>query len=184
VRPRELLRTRREKSPAADRDLQRDVEDALEWTRGLDAGDIQVSAVAGVVVLRGSVLTLSDKRVASNLVARVEGVKAVVNELTLHGVSANVPTSMEIARTAVAALRWNLLTPASAITLVVDNGWLTLEGLVDWEYQRHIAGREVRGVAGVRGVTNNIVVRPAVPVPGARDLHDNTTLFPTRMRAH
>ena len=67
--------------------------------------------------------------------------------------------------------------------VVVDDGWLTLEGLVDWEYQRHIAGREVRGVAGVRGVTNNIVVRPAVPVPGPRDLPD-TTLFPTRMSAH
>jgi len=183
VRPRELLLNRREKSRPADPDLRRAVEDALECARCLDAGDIQVSVAAGIVALRGSVLALSDKLAASHVVARVEGVKGVANDLTLRDVAANPPANTEIARTAVAALRWNLLAPASAITVVVDDGWLTLEGLVDWEYQKHIAGREVRGVAGVRGITNNLVVRPGSRAARPADLHDET-LFSAKMKVH
>lgn len=168
---------------AADRHLQRDVEDALEVAASLDSGDIHVSAVSGVVTLSGSVLTLSDKLTAGTLAARVDGVKALANDLALRFVTAAMPTSTDIARTALAALGWNILVPKNAITVIVDDGWLTLEGIVDWQYQKHLAGREVRGVTGVRGVTNNIVVRSGVPPVRPGDL-DDPRLFPTKMRVH
>lgn len=168
---------------AADRRLQRDVEDALELTRGLDSNDIQVSAALGIVTLSGSVLTLSDKLTAGGVAARVEGVKALANDLALRFVAATAPTSTEIARTAVAVLGWNLLVPKNAITVVVDDGWLTLEGLVDWQYQKHLAWREVRGVTGVRGVTNNIIVRPGMRAVRLEDLED-TRMFPAKTRTH
>jgi osmotically-inducible protein OsmY len=168
---------------AADRRLQQDVEDALELTRDLDTSDIKVVVAAGVVTIGGSVLTLADKLTAGGVAARVFGVKAVANDLTLRFLGADAPTNTEIARTAVAALGWNILVPKNAITVVVDDGWLALEGLVDWQYQKHLAGREVRGVAGVRGVTNNIVVRPGLRPVRAGDINDET-MFPTKMRTH
>ena len=168
---------------AADRRLQRDVEDALELALEFDSSDIQVSAAAGVVTLNGGVLTLSDKLNVGSVVARVDGVKALANDLALRFAAPTMPTSTEIARTAVAVLGWNLLVPKNAITVVVDDGWLTLEGIVDWQYQKHIAGREVRGVTGVRGVTNNIVVRPGIRRVRPADLEDKR-MFPSKMRTH
>ncbi len=171
------------RSRAADRHLQRDVEDALEVTRGLDSHAIQVSAAAGIVSLRGQVLTLSDKRTAGLVAAEVYGVKALVNDLALRCLSAPPPTNSDIARSVLAALGWNPLVPKNAITAVVDDGWLTLEGVVDWQYQKHMAGREVRGLAGVRGVTNNIVVRPQELTMPAGNI-DDRALFPRKMRIH
>jgi osmotically-inducible protein OsmY len=171
------------RSRAADRHLQRDVEDALEMLHGFDGRDIQVSAAAGIVSLRGHVVTLSDKRTAGVVAAQVYGVKALVNDLALRGVSASGPTNSDIARSVLAALGWNPLVPKNAITAVVDDGWLTLEGVVDWHYQKHMAGREVRGLAGVRGVTNNIVVRPRGRTMTVGDI-DDRNLFNGKMRIH
>jgi osmotically-inducible protein OsmY len=168
---------------AADRHLQRDVEDALEAAASLDIGDIHVSAASGIVTLSGRVLTLSDKLTAGALAARIDGVKAVANDLALRFVTAAMPTSTDIARTALAALGWNILVPKNAITIVVDDGWLTLEGLVDWHYQKHLAGREVRGVTGVRGITNNIVVRPGARPVRPGDM-DDPHIFPSKMQVH
>jgi osmotically-inducible protein OsmY len=168
---------------AADRRLQRDAEDALELAREIDTSDIKVMAATGVVTLSGSVLTLADKLTAGSAVARVYGVKAVANDLALRFLGADAPTNTEIARNAVAALGWNILVPKNVVTVVVDDGWLTLEGLVDWQYQKHIAGREVRGVTGVRGVTNDIVVRPGIRPVRPGDI-DDKRLCPSKTRTH
>jgi osmotically-inducible protein OsmY len=73
--------------------------------------------------------------------------------------TSDIRRNRRIERAVEAALGWNILIPKGAVVAVVDNGWLTLEGLVDWQYQKQLARREVRGIAGIRGVTNNIVVR-------------------------
>ena len=67
-----------------------------------------------------------------------------------------------IARAAVVALDWDVTVPKNKVTAKVENGWLTLEGELDWQYQKDAARRAVEHLVGIRGVTNSVIVKPAV----------------------
>ena len=152
-----------------DKDLKQHVENALEWEPSLDASDIGVSVDEAVVTLRGNVASYAEKMAAERVALRVYGVKAVANDLTVHLPSAFERTDTEIAQAAVSALKWNTMIPNDRITLAVANGWLTLNGTLDWQYQKDAAGRAVRELTGVKGVTNSIVVQPRVKTIEVRD---------------
>jgi osmotically-inducible protein OsmY len=152
-----------------DKDLKQHVENALDWEPSVDAKDIGVSADQGVVTLRGTVRSYSEKLVAERVALRVYGVKAVANDLTVHVVSAYQRTDTEIAQAAVSALKWNSVVPGERVTVTVKDGWIAVAGTLDWQYQKDAAVRAVRDLTGVKGVTNDIRVKPTIKTGDVRD---------------
>jgi osmotically-inducible protein OsmY len=152
-----------------DKDLKQHVQSALDWEPSLDASDIGVSADEGVVTLRGNVASYAEKVTAERVALRVYGVKGVANDLSVHLASLFERTDTEVAQAAVAALTWNTTVPHDRVTVTVTNGWLTLKGTLDWQYQKDAAARAVRDLTGVKGLTNSIVVQPRVKTIDVRD---------------
>ena len=152
-----------------DKELKQHVQGALDWEPSLDASDIGISVDEAVVTLRGNVASYAEKIAAERVALRVYGVKAVANDLAVHLVSGFERTDTEIAQAAVAALKWNTVVPNDRITVTAANGWLTLNGTLDWQYQKDAAARAVRDLMGVKGVTNNITVQPRVKTVDVRD---------------
>jgi osmotically-inducible protein OsmY len=152
-----------------DMELKRHVEDALSWEPSIDAAEIGVSINDGVVTLRGDVGTYSEKSIAERVSLAVYGVKAVANDLEVRLMKAFVRTDTDIAQAAATALEWNTVVPSKRVTVSVSDGWVTLKGTLDWNYQKDAAFRAVRDLAGVRGVTNLITVQPRVKTADVRD---------------
>jgi osmotically-inducible protein OsmY len=143
-------------------ELKQHVESALEWEPSVDAGDIGVSVNEGVVTLRGNVGSYAEKATAERAVLRVYGVKAVANDLNVQLKPAHARTDTTIAQAAVAALKWNTVVPEDRVSVAVSDGYVTLSGTVDWQYQKDAVLRTVRDLTGVKGVANGIVVKPHI----------------------
>ena len=145
-----------------DRDLQEQVQKALDWEPSVDAADIGVSVENGIVTLRGDVKTYWEKGAAERVALAVYGVKAVANDVNVRIGDGQKRTDTDIAQAAVSALQWNAVVPDEKINVSVSDGWVSLKGKVDWEYQRAAATHAVRDLTGVRGVTNTISIEPHV----------------------
>lgn len=152
-----------------DKELKQHVQSALDWEPSLDASDIGVSVDESVVTLRGNVRSYTEKVAAERVALHVYGVRAVANDLSVRLVSGFERTDTEIAQAALSALKWNTMIPEERISLSVTNGWVTLTGTVDWQYQKDSALRAVRDLTGVQGVANNLVVQPRVKTGDVRD---------------
>jgi osmotically-inducible protein OsmY len=152
-----------------DKDLKQHVQSALDWDPSLDASDIGVSVDEAVVTLRGNVSSYAEKVAAERVALRVYGVKGVADDLAVHLASAFERTDTEVAQAAVSALKWNTIVPNDRVTVTVTNGWLALNGTLEWQYQKDAAARAVRDLTGVKGVTNNIAVQPRVKTIDVRD---------------
>jgi osmotically-inducible protein OsmY len=146
-----------------DSDIKRDVEDELRWDPNLDATDIAVTVKNGVVTLAGFTRSYSDKLEAESAAKRVAGVLGVANDVEVRLPTLDQRPDPEIARDAIAAIKSRVPVVAEQIKVLVRNGWITLEGNVEWAYQRLAAERAVRRVKGVKGVTNTIQLKPGVP---------------------
>jgi osmotically-inducible protein OsmY len=142
--------------------LQRRVLDELKWEPSVDAAHIGVSVKDGIVTLSGNVSSYVEKHAAEEAAKRVYGVKAVANELDVKLPSDSRRTDEDIAADAVSALTWNILVPSDKIKVTVREGWITLEGEVKWQFQKNAAGRAVRNLVGVKGVSNLIKLKPHV----------------------
>ena len=147
----------------ADYDIKRDVEDELRSDPDIDATDVAVAVKDGVVTLTGFVRSFRQKRKAGEDVKRVAGVVGLVNDIEVRLPIINRRPDPEIARDAIEAIKRDLPSSWEKIRAVVDDGWITLEGEVEWQYQRERAEEAVWGVRGVKGVVNRIEVRPRVP---------------------
>jgi osmotically-inducible protein OsmY len=147
-----------------DRLLQENVQAALDWEPSVDTADIGVTVDKGVVTLRGDVKTYAEKETAERVALGVYGAKAVANDINVRIGTGLERTDSDIALAAVNALKWNSQVPADKVSVTVRQGWVTLKGNVDWNYQRDTASRVVRELTGVVGVTNTITVRPRVSV--------------------
>jgi osmotically-inducible protein OsmY len=145
----------------SDRDIERDVRDELQWDPDLDAKDIAISVRDGVVTLTGFVKSYTDKYEAEAAAKRVAGVSAVANDLEVRMPSVDERPDPEIARDAVSAIKSQLPISSERIKVVVKNGWVTLEGQVEWQYQKNTAENAVRRIKGVKGVSNLIVLKPS-----------------------
>jgi osmotically-inducible protein OsmY len=152
----------------SDSEIERDVKDELEWDPGLDATDIAVSVKQGVVSLTGFVKSYTDKYEAEAAAKRVAGVAGVANDLEVRMPSVDERPDPDIARDAVAAIKSQLPISSEHIKVVVKNGWVTLEGYVEWQYQKNTAEAAVRRIRGVRGVINNIVLKPRLEPSGIK----------------
>jgi osmotically-inducible protein OsmY len=147
----------------SDSEIKRDVEDELRWDPDLDESDIAVAVKNGVATLTGFVKSYSDKWEAERAAKRVSGVLGVANDLEVRLPHIDERPDPDIARDAVTAIKAQLPVSYEQIKVVVRNGWVTLEGEAEWNYQREAAERAVRRVRGVKGVTNKIELRPRVP---------------------
>jgi osmotically-inducible protein OsmY len=145
-----------------DSDIKRDVEDELRWDPDIDATDIGVTVHNGVVTLTGFVRSYAQKTQAEVDAKRVAGVSAVANDIEVRLPVIDARPDPEIARDAVSALKSELPYSSEKIKVVVKNGWITLEGAVEWNYARERAQNAVKRVRGVMGVTNSIVLKPTV----------------------
>jgi osmotically-inducible protein OsmY len=144
----------------SDRDIERNVKEELEWNPDLDANDIAVSVKGGVVTLAGFVKSYTDKYEAEAATKRVAGVKGVANDLEVRLPAIDERPDPEIAREAVVALKSQLPISSEHIKIVVKNGWVNLEGQVEWQYQKNTAESAVRRIKGVKGVSNMILLKP------------------------
>jgi osmotically-inducible protein OsmY len=147
----------------SDIDIKRDVEAELRWNPDIDATDIAVSVKNGVVTLSGFVRSYGQKYEAEQTAKRVNGVTAVANDIEVRLPVFNQRPDPEIARDAVEEIQKNLPYSSDHIRVVVRDGWVTLEGSVEWNYQRQRAEQVVRRVRGVKGITNLIELQPRVP---------------------
>jgi len=147
----------------SDIDIKRDVEAELRWNPDIDATDIAVAVKNGVVTLSGFVRSYAQKFEAEQTAKRVNGVRAVANDIEVRLPIFNQRPDPEIARDAVKEIQKNLPYASDHIGVVVRDGWVTLEGSVEWNYQRERAAQVVRRVRGVKGVTNLIELQPRVP---------------------
>jgi osmotically-inducible protein OsmY len=148
-------------SKASNRNLRQHVLDELDWDPKLDADPIGVAVQDGIATLSGHVPSFAQKRAAEQAALRVAGVQGVANEIDVHLPTDRQRTDAEIAQAAVQAITWNALVPDEAVKVKVDDGWLTLNGTVGWNFQRKQAERAVRNLIGVRGVSNLIEVEPS-----------------------
>jgi osmotically-inducible protein OsmY len=144
----------------SDTQLQHDVLAELEWEPSIEASQIGVAVKDGVVTLTGSVTQFSEKMTAERAAKRIYGVKAVANDIEVRLPGLGERSDADIASAAVSALAWNAIVPADRIKVTVRQGWITLEGNLDWGYQRDAAERSVRDLMGVKGVTTSITVTP------------------------
>jgi len=147
-------------SKIANSQLQHEVLAELEFDPSVDATKLGVTAEDGVITLSGHVPTFSDKWNAERIVKRVHGVRAVANEIDVRLAATETLDDAAIARSAANALNWNATVPREKITAGVTNAWITLDGTVEWQFQKKAAEDAVRVLAGVRGVSNNVAVVP------------------------
>lgn len=142
-----------------DWETRKNVEEELNFEPSVNAAEIGVAVNDGIVTLTGRVDSYWEKSAAEEAAARVAGVKAVVNELEIRLPISSERTDEDIARAAVNRLEWTITVPKDRIKVKVSQGWVTVEGDVDWQFQKNAAERAIRDLVGVKGVLNHIVVK-------------------------
>ena len=143
-----------------DLDLQRDVQEELNWEPSVNAAGIGVIVKDGVVTIEGRVDSLAEKWAAERATKRVAGVKALAVEVNVVPPGPSERTDADIARAAENALEWSAWVPANQVKVMVEKGCITLEGQVDSEFQRQTAVKVMRRLTGVKRIINEVTVKP------------------------
>ena len=145
-----------------DLNLQEQVIEELDWEPSVNAAEIGVTVKDGIVTLSGYVKSYADKRAAEEAAQRVSGVKAVAEEIEVRLPGASKRVDADIAKAAVDAIRWHVYLPEDKLKVKVEDGVVTLDGNVEWQFQKEKAVDVVRHLTGVRGVVNLIKVHPRI----------------------
>jgi len=148
--------------------LRQNVLDELEFEPSIEAANIGVAVDNGVVTLTGHVPNYWQKTIAESAVWRVKGVKAIAQEIEVRFPTEKQDSDDQIAERAVNLLSWDASVPKNAIRVKVQSGWVTLEGEVNWQYQRNAAEADIRKLTGVIAVSNHIIIKPTVQAPDIR----------------
>jgi len=151
-----------------DAQLKKDVIEELRWEPSVTSSDIKVDTQNGVVMLSGTVPHYAEKWAAERATQRVEGVRAIAEEIEVHLVGVHDRKDSEIAQAVVNSLRWHVWVP-SHIQATVEKGWVTLTGSVNWGYERNSAEESVSYLSGVKGVSNNITLIPSIRPTAVKD---------------
>lgn len=144
-----------------DEQLKDDVVMELEWDPAVHATQVGVAVKNGVVTLTGHLDTFAEKFAVEKAVARVQGVQALAVEMDVKLEPGHHRSDSEIAAAVESALKWHAQLPADRIQVMVEKGWVTLKGEVDWDYQRQSASKAARALTGVVGVSNALSLKPA-----------------------
>jgi Predicted periplasmic or secreted lipoprotein len=152
-------------------ELRDDVMEEIKWDPELlsVATEIGVAAKDGVITLSGAVDSYRKKISAERAAQKVSGVKVVACDIEVRVGALGKRTDTEVAEAVRNALRWNSTVNDYKIGVKVDNGWVYLDGTVDWEYEKRYAQQSVEDLVAVRGVTNNIVIQ-SKPID-TKDIH-------------
>lgn len=145
-----------------DSELKQDVLAELKWEPMVNAALIGVEVRDGVVTLAGQVDSYAAKWAAEKATQRVSGVKALAIEMKVHITGISARTDTDIARSVENMLQWTTYLGNDTIKVMVEGGWVTLTGDVEWGYQRQTAESSIRYMMGVTGVSNQISVKPRV----------------------
>ncbi len=142
--------------------LQKDVMDELVWDPILSSTEIGVTVKNGIVTLSGQVTSFGKKVAAENAAKRVKEVKAVATDIVVKLPGDLTLSDTDIAGAALNALKWSSFVPDNKVKLKVDDGWVTLEGEVEWQFERESASSAIRNLIGVKGIHNLITVKPRI----------------------
>jgi osmotically-inducible protein OsmY len=143
-----------------DAQIHRDVLEELRWDSRVEETEVGVEVDSGVVTLTGTVTSWAKRQAAQEAAHRVIGVLDVANNIEVKVPGGLARTDTEIAQAVRHTLEWDVFVPENQITSTVAHGWVTLAGLVDRWSQRDAAARAVRNLTGVKGVLNQITVKP------------------------
>ena len=139
-----------------DSELKKDVLNELQWDPVVPEARVGVAVRDGVVTLSGHLDSYAEKYAIKRAVERVSGVKALAIELTVIPVGSHQRSDTEIAAAVEHALSWSSTIPEDRVKVVVEKGWVTASGELDWNYQRQAVERLVRPLKGVMGFTDNV----------------------------
>ena len=145
-----------------DAELKKDVLEELKWEPKVSATDIGVIVKNGVVTLTGNVDNYAEKWAAEKATERLSGVLGMADEIEVRLRGSGERTDADIAAAALNALKWKYFIPHDRIKAVVEKGWVTLDGEVEWQYQKNSAEETVHDLLGVKGVLNRISIKPRV----------------------
>ncbi len=151
-----------------DGQLQRDVMDELRWDASVGSSEIGVAAKEGVVTLTGEVDTYAKKFGAVRAAERVAGVRAIAEEIKVVLPGTLKRSDTDIAHAILNAFEWDVQIPQERVRARVEDGWVWLEGEIDWQFQSRAAERAVRNLTGVRGVSNQLHVKTHLSVPDVK----------------
>ena len=143
----------------SNEELQKDVQDAIKWEPLLNAAEIGVTAKDGVITLSGIVSSYAKKMEAEGAAKSVAGVKAVVEKIIIDFGETVTIDDNKIADEILNAFKWNWDIPNNTLKVKVEDGWVTLEGVLEWNYQKEAARHSASKQLGVRGVVNEVIVR-------------------------
>jgi len=143
----------------SNEDLQREVQDAIKWEPLLSAAQIGVIAKDGIITLTGSVDSYSKKSEAEDAAKNVAGVKAIIEKIEVQFGTKGRKEDAEIATEIISSFKWNWEIPNDRIKVRVEDGWVTLEGQLKWNYQKEAAKKATRLIIGVKGLTNDIIIK-------------------------
>ena len=158
-----------------DKQLYIDIADKLEFMPAIDATNVTIGVHSGIVTIGGTVHSYAEKKLAERAVQNVEGVKGVANEVEVKLHDSLVRSDAEIALVATRAIEWDSTIPKDKVKVVVEDGFLTLTGELNWQYQRQQAGKGVRYIVGVKNVDNQIKIKPLGPVVTAFEVKQKIT---------
>jgi osmotically-inducible protein OsmY len=144
----------------SDKTLKHAVEEELDWEPSIDSEHIGVTVEDGVVTLSGHVGTYAEKFTAEKAAKRVKGVRAIAQEIEIRFPNDKKTSDDQIAKRALDIIAWDSTIPKDKVLVKVQNGFVTLSGEVDWFYQRDDAEHAVRKLAGVKGISNEIKIKP------------------------
>ena len=142
-----------------DMDIKEDVMDALDFEPSIDANSIGIAVDKGIVTLTGHVPTYTQRLTTERVVTRVKGVRGIAQEIEVRPTGTHLTADDEIARRAADLLMWNTSVPKDSVKVKVAEGYVTLMGTVEWNYQRNAAQLAVSGMSGVKSVSNQIGIR-------------------------
>lgn len=142
-----------------DTNIREDVMEALEFEPSVDANDIGVAVDRGIVTLTGHVPTYLQRLTVEHLATRIKGVRGIAQEIEVRLAGTHQTADDEIARRAADLLMWNASIPKDSVKVKVSDGYVTLLGAVEWNYQRDAAQAAISGTSGVRSVVNQIEIR-------------------------
>ena len=145
-----------------DSELRRKVIAELDWDPSIDNSAIGVAVKDGVVTLHGSVVNYSQKKNAERAAKHVAGVKALAEDLKIKLPGTAERSDADIAQSVLGGLRFNVDVPHERIQVTVENGWVTLDGDVEWQYQKTAAENAIKYLMGVKGFTNTVRIKPGV----------------------
>ena len=143
-----------------DTEIKTDVLSELKYDPSIKVTEIGVLVTDGIVTLTGYTTSFDEKLAAVHAVKRVAGVLAIADDIELHIPDANHRTDGEIAAAAAHKIEWATTIPKGTVEITVRNGWIILEGEVEWWYQKNAAETVVRSISGVRGVSSSISIKP------------------------